>query len=299
MATPKKNKIIVILGPTASGKSALAVKFAKKFNGEVISADSRQVYKGLNIGTGKITKEEMLNIPHHMLDVLSPKKVFTAAEFKNKTDKIIQDILSRDKVPILCGGTGFYIQAIVDNVEFPNVLPNPVLRKKLSPLGVETLFAKLKKLDSERAKTSDRYNKVRLIRAIEIATVLGKVPKVISNPQFETLQIGIKTDEKELKKKIHARLVTRLQQGMITEVRNLHKNGLSWKRLHELGLEYRYISNYLQSKSSKDEMFKKLETAIWHFARRQMTWFKRDKRIKWFIISERKQLEKEIKKFLN
>jgi len=153
-----KYKIIVILGTTATGKSSLAVKVAKKFNGEVISADSRQVYKGLNIGTGKITKKDMKGVPHHMLDVVSPKKVFSVSLFQKKTEKIIADIISRNKIPIICGGTGFYIQSIVEGVTLPKVPPNKALRKKLEKNTPQELFKILQKLDPRRAKNIDKKN---------------------------------------------------------------------------------------------------------------------------------------------
>ena len=171
-----KTKLLIILGPTASGKSDLAVQLAKKYNGEIISADSRQVYKGLNIGTGKITKKEMSGIKHHLLDVTDPKKVFTVSQFKTLVEIAIADISSRGKLPIICGGTGFYIQAVVDNIILPEVPPNKKLREKLNKKTTTELFEILKKLDNERAKNIDAKNPRRLIRAIEIAEKLGKVP---------------------------------------------------------------------------------------------------------------------------
>ncbi|MCX6747919.1 MAG: tRNA (adenosine(37)-N6)-dimethylallyltransferase MiaA, partial [Candidatus Nomurabacteria bacterium] len=180
-----KPKVIVILGATSTGKSDLAVLLATtifKKKAEIISADSRQVYKGLDLGTGKITKKEMRGIPHHLLDVVNPKKTFTVTEFKKLADKKIKQILVRGNVPILCGGTGFYIDTVVNNVVFPEVPPNEELRKKLEQKNKEELFEILEKLDQQRAKDikdkNELNNKVRLIRAIEIATSLGNVPKI-------------------------------------------------------------------------------------------------------------------------
>ena len=164
-----KRKIIIILGPTASGKSELAVKMARKIGGEIISADSRQVYKGLNIGSGKITKKEMRGVPHYCLDIASPKKVFTAVDFKKCAEKAIKDIQSRDKTPIICGGTGFYIGVITGAIDIPEIKPNWKLRKKLEKMPTEKLFKMLKKLDHARARNIDAKNPRRLIRAIEIA----------------------------------------------------------------------------------------------------------------------------------
>ncbi|HEY4511283.1 MAG TPA: tRNA (adenosine(37)-N6)-dimethylallyltransferase MiaA [Candidatus Paceibacterota bacterium] len=293
-----KPKLIVILGPTASGKSALAVDLAREYNGEVVSADSRQVYKGLNIGTGKVTKKEMRGVHHHALDILSPKKVFTVAQFKTLTEKTIDDIIARGKVPILCGGTGFYIQAVVDGIILPDVPPDPTLRKKLQKLSNTALAVLLKKLDPKRAATIDPNNTARLIRAIEIAKALGSVPAIAVNPKYQTLQIGISTDDEILRRKIKMRLSERLKKGMVEEVKKLRDKGLSWKRMHELGLEYRYISLFLQEKISKIEMATRLETEIWHYARRQRAWFKRDTRIKWFSIDQKMAIEKEVVRFL-
>jgi tRNA dimethylallyltransferase len=275
-------KILIICGPTATGKSDLAVSLAKEFGGEVISADSRQVYRGLDIGSGKITKKEMRGIPHHLLDVTDPKKVYNAEKFKTDGKKSINDILSRGKLPIICGGTGFYIDALVFDEKFPDVGPNKSLRAKLEKKSAESLMKIISKLDPARTKSLDPFNKVRIIRAIEIAKELGKVPEVKRTKQYETLFIGLKLDREKLREKIHARLIKRIKAGMVEEVLKLHASGVSWKRLHSLGLEYRYIALYLQNKLSKDEMLTKLETEINQYAKRQMTWFLRNKEIKWF-----------------
>lgn len=291
-------KILVILGPTASGKSDLAVKLAKKFNGEVISADSRQVYKGLDLGTGKITKEEMQGIPHHLLDVISVKKKFNVRDYKKLGEKAIRKILKNNKLPIIVGGTGFYIQTLVDNITYPEVNPNYKLRKELSTKTPEELFALLLQLDHVRASTVDPSNPVRLIRAIEIAEKLGKVPAIQSIPKYTPLFIGIETDDVVLKSKIEKRLIARIDQGMIEEAKQLHKSRLSWKRMEELGLEYRYMARFLKGEMTKEEMVRQLNIEIWHYAKRQKTWFKRDSRIKWYPIAETKKIEREVQRFL-
>lgn len=297
---PKIPKIIVIVGPTASGKSSVAVQLAKKFGGEVISADSRQVYKGLDIGTGKITKKEMKGVPHHLLDIANPKNTYTTALFKKDGDMAIKKILLKEKVPIIAGGTGFYIDTLLGIVSIPEVPPDKKLRTQLEAQDEETLFIKLQKLDPLRAQTIDQYNKHRLVRAIEIATVLGYVPphtKKIS--QYEIFKIGIKTDEKKLKEKITIRLFARIRQGMIAEAKRLHGKGLSWKRMEELGLEYRYLAKHLKGEMSKNEMVSKLEREIWKYAKRQKTWFKRDRKTQWFLLKETKKIEKAVQQFLN
>lgn len=296
----KQEKILIILGPTATGKSDLAVKIAKKYNGEVISADSRQVYKGLDIGTGKITKKEMRGIAHHMLDVVAPQKTYTVAQWQEQTNKIIQQILNRNKLPIICGGTGFYIQSVVDGLILPEVPPNINLRKKLENKNLDELVLLLEKADPERLKTVDVKNKIRLIRAIEIAEALGSVPKIEKKVNsFEILQIGLKINEKTLKEKIAKRVAARLKKGMVSEAENLHKNGLSFKRMQSLGLEYGLLSLLLQNKITKKEFIKKLNSDIWKYAKRQMTWFKRDTKIKWFETKEKIKIEKTINSFLD
>jgi len=296
-----KTKLIIIVGPTAVGKSALAVRVARAFNGEVISADSRQVYTGLDIGSGKVTKSEMKGVPHHMLDIVSPRsrKPFTAADFQKLGQEKIKEISNRGNIPIICGGTGFYIQALIDSITFPDVLPNQKLRKNLDQKTLIDLQLMLKKLDPIRFKTIDQNNKVRLIRAIEIAKSLGKVPQLkktlsLYNPIF----IGLTIDSEKLQKKIKKRLDARFAKGMTAEVRKLHKQGVSWKRLESFGLEYRLIAQFLQKKISRTEMETRLEIEIRQFAKRQMVWFKKDNRIEWFAPTDWPKIKDKISRFI-
>lgn len=298
MERADKPKIIAVVGPTASGKSGLAVQLAKKYNGEVISADSRQVYVGLNIGTGKITKKEMSGVPHHLLDITNPKKRFTVSMYKEFADKAIMEILSRGKLPIICGGTGFYIEAVVKNILLPDVPVNKELRDKLSEKTASQLFETLKKLDPERALAIGQHNKVRLIRAIEIVKTLGKVPPIKTEPKYEVLSIGIKIEKDVLKEKIYKRLISRIKQGLINEAKKLHTNGLSWKRMKELGLEYRVLACHLSGEITKQEMIDQLNREIYQYAKRQIQWFKRDQNIQWFPIEKTQKINSAIKKFL-
>lgn len=270
-------KIIVVCGPTATGKSDYAVELAKKVRGEIISADSRQVYRGLDIGSGKITKKEMRGIPHHCLDIANPKRVFSVSSYKKFADKAIKDIISRDKTPIVCGGTGFYIDAVICDIVFPAVPPNKTLRKILEKLSLEELQNKLQKLDRRRFDLVDQKNKVRLIRAIEIATALGSVPEINkqAHNKYDVEWIYLDFPDEVLKERIRKRLLKRMKTGMVKEVERLHSEGISWKRLESFGLEYRYLALFLQDKLSKEEMLKELEMAIWHYAKRQRTWFKK------------------------
>lgn len=329
-----RKKIIVIVGPNASGKSNLGVFLAKKLQSEIISADSRQVYKKLNVGSGKITKKEMGGVTHHCLDIVNPKKTFTAYDYKKCAREAIQKIWRENKTPIIVGGTGFYIDATLGRVKLSNVPPNLKLRKWLTTKSVDQLFLMLKKLNLGRAKNIDKNNKVRLIRAIEImlenqrtlftysrpasAGLRGfraflplvppmrdfvdhakkaekSVQRVIGFPIKNILWIGIKRSPEDLKKRIHNRLLRRLQ-GIIKEIESLRKNGLTWKRLFDLGLEYRYVSLYLRGKLSKENMLKKLETEINKYAKRQMTYFKRNKNIHW--VKSKKEVKKLSQHFL-
>jgi tRNA dimethylallyltransferase len=293
----EKPKIIVIVGPTASGKTSLSIKLAKKFNGEIISADSRQVYKGMNLGTGKVTKEEMQGIKHYLIDIISPKKTLTVVQYVKKAKAAIKKIISKNKIPIIVGGTGFYVDALVFDYKFPEVSPNLKLRKVLEKKSTQELFKMLKKIDPQRAKNIDPNNKVRLIRAIEIAQKLGKVPELKKELKYNPLFIGIKISKEKLKEKIKKRLIKRLKQGMIKEVEKLKKQGLSWRKLENFGLEYRYIAYYLQNKISYNQMLNQLEKAILNYAKRQMTWFKKNKNINWILnYNEAQKLVKEFLK---
>jgi tRNA dimethylallyltransferase len=276
-----KPKVLVIVGPTATGKSDLAVKLALKYNGEVISADSRQVYRGMNIGSGKITKEEMKGIPHHLLDVANPKTTFSVTQFQKLAEKKIAEILKRDKLPIICGGTGFYIDTLIEGKVYPAVKENKKLRAILEKKSTTDLLKILKKLDLDRASNIDIHNKVRLIRAIEIAKSLGKVPKVKSSQPYEATYIGLDLADLALKERIRARLLRRLKQGMVAEVARLHRGGVSYHRLESFGLEYKNCALFLQKKISKQQLIENVLKESIQYAKRQRTWFKRNKAIEW------------------
>lgn len=292
------NKLIVILGPTSSGKTDLSIKLAKKFNGEIVSVDSRQVYKGMDIGTGKITKKETAGIPHYLLSVANPKTRFSVAQYQKLALKAIKNIQKRNKITFLVGGTGFYIQSIIDGIIIPEVKPDWKLRKKLEKLTTEQLFNKLKELDPKRAKLIDKHNPRRLVRALEIILKTGAMVPVLKNntQRFNTLQIGIVKDQKKLKTLIHKRLIKRLKNdAMINEIKKLRES-LSWKRLEEFGLEYRFVAQYLQNKITYKEMIDNIQKESEHFVKKQMTWFKRDSRIKW--VKDYKESEKLVRNFL-
>ncbi len=325
----RTQKLIVIVGPTASGKTSLAVELARKFNGEIVSADSRQVYRGMDIGTGKDLKDyrkgsgvrfQVLGtVRHHLIDVVSPSTNFTLAQYQKRAYRAIKDILKRGKVPILVGGTGLYVQAVVDGYVLPHAPPDPQLRAGLAKLSVSKLCAQLKKLDPITYRVIDKNNRRRLERAIEICLGTG-IPlskqRAKQAPPYKVLMLGLSPARQVLDRRIDARLKERLQQGMIEEVARLHKQGISWKRLESFGLEYRYISRYLRSRPQEkrahfvdrqkvreieneigyDEIVRELSGAIKDFSRRQMTWFKRDARIVW--MKKKRETVRLVKEFL-
>lgn len=276
----QKPKVIAVVGPTASGKSSLGIFLAKKLKGEVISADSRQVYKGLNIGTGKVTKKEMAGVKHHLLDVVSPKKQFTVDHFVKSAQEKIVMIYHNKHLPIVVGGTGLYVDMLLGRMAYAEVPPNPKLRAQLEKKTVAQLFVQLKKLDPRRAANIEPNHKRRLIRAIEIAKAIGKSPTVAPEPKYDVLWLGISPAPAILKKNIHLRLKARMKAGMMTEARTLHEQGLSYKRMEELGLEYRYLAQLLQKKLTQKEFEIELERAIEQYAKRQQRWFKRNKDIR-------------------
>ena len=297
--TPPPSPLIVILGPTASGKSSLGIKLARKYHGEIISADSRQVYKGMDIGSGKVTKAEQKLVRHHLLDVASPKKQFTVSDFKSLGLKAILEIQKKHKVPFIVGGTAFYIYSLVDDWQIPQVKPDLKLRRNLKNKSAAQLFEMLKKLDPRRAANIDPHNPARLIRAIEIVKSTGQPIPVLPAPSSITphpLFLGIKKEQNQLYKLIDKRLEARIP-GIIKEIKKLHKSGVSWKRLQSFGLEYNYVTNYVINKVSYEDMIEQLKNAIHHFSKRQMTWFKRDKRIIW--VTNEKQTENLVKKYLS
>lgn len=315
MQKNKANKIIAVIGPTASGKTKLGVFLARKFNGEIVSADSRQVYRGMDIGTGKdldnyelriknyeLGKMKKVKIPYHLIDVVSPKTEFNLAKYQKLAYKAIDDILGRGKLPILVGGSGLYLQAVIDGYLLSRVKPEKKLRERLEKMSVEKLFAYLQKLDKKAAREmneSDRKNPRRLIRKIEmIKSGEGRIIK--GEKKYDALILGIKPEVEEMEKRIYKRLIERLKkENMVGEVRKLRKQGVSWKKLERFGLEYRFIALYLQKKLNYDEMVEQLFIAIRQFAKRQLTWFQRwegqGEMMYW--VQNKKEAEKLVKDF--
>ena len=290
--------LIAVVGPTASGKSEFAVQLAKKVGGEIISADSRQIYRGMDIGSGKVPGKWRTvggrpvfvykGVPHYLIDEASPKRQFSVTQFQRKAGKVIADILKRGQVPILCGGTGHWVDAVVLDQEFPKVKADAKLRRQLEKLSTEQLFERLQKLDPDRAADIDAKNPRRLVRALEIVLTSGRpVPKLKSKAQYAVSWIGLNPGMEVLEMKIKKRLQARLKQGMIKEVKMLHTQGVSWKRLESFGLEYKYCALYLQQKITKRELEDQLLIAIRQYAKRQITWWKPNKDIRWFTDNKK------------
>lgn len=294
----KKPKLIIILGPTACGKTKLAVKLAKQFNGEIISADSRQVYKGMDIGTGKDLKEYTIRdsclagrqarfaihdkIPYHLINVVSPKKQFSLADYQKQAYQAIDGVLKSKKVPFLVGGTGLYLQSVIDGYQLVNAKPDKKLREKLYKKGLRQLQDIVKKFKI-KLNQSDFNNKRRLVRVIEKMNNESRFTNHESRfAKYDCLILGIKYPKEIINKRIDQRLIQRLEkENMVGEVKKLRRLGLSWKRLEDFGLEYKWIALYLQKKITYEEMVEKLKIAIHQFAKRQMTWFKRMENIHW------------------
>lgn len=298
--TMKKPKILVIVGPTASGKTSLSIALAQKYAGEIVSADSRQVYKGLDLGTGKVTTEEMCGIPHHLLDVTNPMETYTVADYVRDGHIAISSILSQNKLPIIIGGTFFYIDALLGRVSTPYVQPNEKLRTLLEEKTTETLSAELIAKDPQRASSVDKHNRRRLIRALEIIDALGHVPAPVETESpYETLILGIDVPKESLYERIDERIQARITLGMIEEVKSLHTNGIPYKRMEDLGIEYKYIARFLQGQLTEDTLIEQLNIKSRQYAKRQMTWLKRDRSIIWINPTDMATIEHKIESFLS
>ncbi|MDH3975384.1 MAG: tRNA (adenosine(37)-N6)-dimethylallyltransferase MiaA [Deltaproteobacteria bacterium] len=275
MNDQKNYNLIVILGPTASGKTGLAVRLAGESGSEIISADSRQVYRGMDIGTGK-ELEEYGNIPYHLIDIIDPAEEFSLFDYQQAFYEIFNDLRKRDIIPIMAGGTGLYLDAVIRAYDMLKVPQNRALRLELEPLSEEEIAERLLKLNPALHNTTDLKIKERIIRAIEIAIYEEeKGDEGPVHPEIIPLVTGVRWKREVLRARITKRLKARLDAGLIDEVRFLHKSGISWERLDLFGLEYRFVAMYLKGEINKNDMFQKLNRAIHQFAKRQETWFRR------------------------
>ncbi|MBR6786978.1 MAG: tRNA (adenosine(37)-N6)-dimethylallyltransferase MiaA [Clostridia bacterium] len=293
-----KPRVIAVVGTNASGKSGLGIQFAAHFHGEVISADSRQVYKGLDLGSGKVTEEEMQGVPHHLLDVCEPGHFFSMADFQRLSYEAIDDILSRGKTPFIVGGTGLYVDSVCDGYVLSNIEPDLNYRRELEKLQTEELYAMLIKVMPETEV--DPRNRNRVMRVLEKIHD-GDMRADTKQPRYDVLRLGVTWDRETLCRRIDERLKMRMQQGMLDEVQRLIDAGVTRDFLYRLGLEYRYIAQYLLGEISDiNVMLDELSKAIKRFAKRQMTWFRRDKSIIWLDMQNdpKAQAIREIEKFL-
>lgn len=298
-----KPKVLVILGTTASGKTSLGVRLAASLDGEIVSADSRQVYKGMDIGTGKDLKEYRVGrkkIRAHLLDVVSPQESFDLAKYQKLAFQAIEGIISRGKLPIIVGGSGLYLQALVDNYQLPTAVPDIKKREALEKLPVAELFARLEKAKPEfaaRLNNSDRNNARRLARYLEIMEQGGFGSAGPRTSSYDFLLLGLVWPDDILKTRIEKRLLERLEkENMVGEVKRLNEEGVPWERLLSFGLEYRFVSQHLLEKLGYEEMVRKLSTAIYRFAKRQKTWFRRwekqGAKIKWLAGEKAEDIER-------
>lgn len=281
-----KNKLIVIAGTNASGKSGLGIELAGKYNAEIVSADSRQVFKGLDLGSGKVTKEEMKGIPHHLIDVAEPNDFFALPDFQKMAYEAIDNIISRGKTAFLVGGTGLYVNSVVDGYNIGGDKPDMELRKKLSEMSIDELMAVLKQKSPDVLSRIDIKNKMRLERAAERA-IKGTDNDRPSCPKYETLVLGVTWPREILYERIRQRLDMRLKCGMIDEVSKLRSEGATDEFLYRLGLEYRYILMYLRGEFPDfDSFYNKLFMEIRHLAKEQMTWFRKRQDIIWLNCAD-------------
>ena len=306
MALKRVCNLIVILGPTASGKTGVAVKVARLIGSEIISADSRQVYRGLDIGSGKDLREYAeggRSVPYHLIDMVDPGYEFNLFEFQQRFFGVFEEMRGRGLLPVLAGGTGLYIDSVVRGYEMRAVPEDRELRRELERLDHDALAARLKSLTPHIHNTTDLNERGRLIRAIEIAafTANEETPPP-SLPEVLPLVIGLKWERGELQERISKRLRERLEEGMIEEVEGLHRSGVSWETLDFFGLEYRYVALHLRGEMGRNDLFQQLNAAIRKFAKRQETWFRRMERkgveIHWIERGEYKKIEELLRREL-
>lgn len=280
---PELPHMVAVVGTNASGKSSLGVRLAQRFGGEIVSADSRQVFRGLDLGSGKISPEETRGVPHHLLDVCEPNDFFSMADFQNLAYRAIDGILARGRVPFLVGGTGLYVASVTEGYQLSDRVPNLAYREELETKTTPELYEML--ASAVPGVEIDRNNRNRVMRALE-KLESGDTQMPSREAKYRVLKLGVSWDRETLKKRIDERLERRMNEGMVDEVRTLIKNGASHEFLMKLGLEYRFLTRYLDGEfASEQEMTEALSAAIKKFAKRQMTWFRRDPDIHWLDMT--------------
>jgi tRNA dimethylallyltransferase len=295
-------KLVVVAGPTASGKSSLSIALAQTFDGEIVSADSRQVYRGLDIGAAKVTPAERALVPHHLLDMADPSEIYTVARFQREAVEAIDAILARGRQPFLVGGSPHYIQAVVEHLDIPPVAPQSELRARLETRSLSDLLDELARLDPASAASIDRQNPRRVIRALEVCLVTGQPfseQRRTTTPLYNCLQLAIDWPRPELYARIDQRVDERVEMGMIEEVRGLLAQGLSHERLDSFGLEYRFVSRWLRGEfASEAEMIQRLKFAIHDFTRRQFTWLRKNTYLTWINGHKQETATELVREFL-
>ena len=278
----QKPKVIAIVGPTAAGKTSLSIQVAKYVAGEVISADSRQVYRGMDIGTSKVTKEEMDGIPHHLLDIVDPMEIYTATDFTRDADRSILDIVSRGKTPIIAGGTFFYLDLLRGKMQAAPVEPDTKMRTKLERYSTDELLELLQTKDSRRANSIDPHNRRRLIRSLEIIETLGSVPPAEPvESDYEWLILGVSREKEDLRTRFRARATEWLAGGFKAEVLRLLDEGITRARFQEIGFEYTLMLQLIDDELDETEFVDRFEEKNWQYAKRQLTWLRKDDAVIW------------------
>lgn len=295
------NKIIVIVGPTAVGKTYASVELAKKLNTEIISADSMQIYKQMDIGTAKITKDEMQRVKHHMIDVVNPDEDYSVSDFKTDSEKIIDQMLSNDKTPIIVGGSGLYVNSLIYDLDFGKAKSDEKIREYYDYYhrehGEDALYEKLKLIDPEAAKKIHKNNVKRVIRALEVYDITGvkfsELNTDIRKPsnKYDCILVGLSMDRKILYERINHRVDKMLEEGLIEEVKNLLSKGYHKDLVSMRGIGYKEIIDYLNGDLSLEEAVNILKRNTRRFAKRQYTWFLKDTNVKWFDIEDVKDIE--------
>ena len=285
------NRVIAVVGATASGKTSYAIELAKKINGEIISADSRLVYKEMDIGTAKPTIDEMQEIPHYMIDVVEPEYNYSVGLYVKEAKKHITDIISRGKVPIVVGGTGLYFRVLLENYDLPDVKPDYELRKELSSYSYEELLEMLTKLDEKAANSVEKNDKKKLIRYIEIIKLAGKpldLVRRVKEKEFNVEWVGLNFPREILYDRINKRVDLMIEQGLIDETKKLlQKHGRISNITDTIG--YREVLSYLDGELSLDEAKDKLKQNTRNYAKRQLTWFRKNEEINWNCYPDRKK----------
>lgn len=291
MRVEMNNRVIAVVGATASGKTSYAIELAKKINGEIISADSRLVYKGMDIGTAKPTIDEMQEIPHYMIDVVEPEYNYSVGLYVKEAKKRITDIISRGKVPIVVGGTGLYFRVLLENYDLPDVKPDYELRKELSSYSYEELLEMLTKLDEKAANSVEKNDKKKLIRYIEIIKLAGKpldLVRGVKEKEFNVEWVGLNFPREILYDRINKRVDLMIEQGLIDETKKLlQKHGRISNITDTIG--YREVLSYLDGELSLDEAKDKLKQNTRNYAKRQLTWFRKNEQINWNCYPDRKK----------